>query len=222
MASSTTLDFVAARSPVTTPVTKFGGHPVWLQAACVPTSRRTGEPMTFIGQVVVPPELAPDERLCIAYLFMTGAGFDERAMETWSPSDGETAVVLQSGAATDARPATYPSLLTHWVDTDGPRREVACEYLVVASEANEHPYRTAESLDDLPDADRARIIESWRGNKIGGSPYWIQDEEFPFPGARLLLQLEDGTFPFNLNLGTGVGYVFLSEDSRSAALLWQC
>jgi hypothetical protein len=94
--------------------------------------------------------------------------------------------------------------------------------LVVESEASEHPYRTWEELGNVSEEDRERIIESWRGNKIGGAPYWLQSEEPPFPNARLLLQLEDGTYPFNLNLGTGVGYVFMSEDSTSAAMLWQC
>lgn len=59
--------------------------------------------------------------------------------------------------------------------------------------------------------------------KFGGQPVWLQSPEWPFgPRSRLLLQLECSTYPFKLNLRTGVGYVFVDGDARHAALLWQC
>lgn len=226
MPSSLRIEFIAAPTGIAAPVTKFGGHPVWLEVPTVPLSRRTGEPMVFIGQVVVPPELAADNRLRIAYLFMTGAGFDERAMETWSPSEGETCVLVQCGGAESAALANYPRRLMRWEEGDdhgGRRHEAACEYVVTQTPEEEAAYLSLDELGALPEADSARIMESWRGNKIGGAPYWVQAEEFPFGrDSRLLLQLECSTYPFNFNLGTGVGYVFTNADATQAALLWQC
>lgn len=226
MPSSQCIEFAASPTSITAPVTKFGGHPVWLEEPVIPLSRRTGEPMVFIGQVVIPPELAADDQLCIAYIFMTGAGFDERAMETWSPADGETRVVVQRAKAETAAVAPYPKRLMRWEEGDedgGRRREVPCEYVVTQTTEEEAAYLSFDQLDELPEADRGRIMESWRGNKIGGAPYWLQAEEFPFgEGSKLLLQLECGTYPFNLNLGTGVGYVFIDASASQAAILWQC
>jgi len=178
--------------------------------------------MTFVAQIVVPSDLRPDERVYVAYVFMTGAGFDERAMETWNPEDGETAVILQSSTGSSPVDSTYPELLKRWEETERGRVEVPCEYGVIESLAHEAEYLTFEQLAQLPDDEQTRRSESWRGNKIGGAPYWLQNEEFPFPDSRLLVQLEDGTYPFSLNLGTGVGYVFVDSVCEKGKLLWQC
>lgn len=158
----------------------------------------------------------------MAYIFMTGAGFDHRAMETWDPKDGETTVILQSGIRAPIAVSPYPALLKRWHEASGVRSEVLCEYGVAESPAHEAEYMTFEQLELLTEGERARIGESWRGNKIGGSPYWMQHAEFPLSDSRLLLQLEDGTYPFNLNLGTGMGYVFIDPACRQGSLLWQC
>jgi uncharacterized protein YwqG len=222
MPTCISIDFVPSNQPLIGLVTKFGGFPVWLEDPEVPLSRRTGDPMTFVGQIVVPPGLRPDEQIYVAYVFMTGAGFDDRAMETWNPEDGETAVILQKGTQSPTMSSTYPQLLKRWEKSDRGRVEVPCEYAVVESPVQEAPYMSFDQLDQLSDDDQMRSFESWRGHKIGGSPYWLQNEEFPFPDSRLLLQLEDGTYPFSLNLGTGVGYVFIDSGCQKGKLLWQC
>jgi uncharacterized protein YwqG len=69
-----------------------------------------------------------------------------------------------------------------------------------------------------------KYAETLDGNKIGGSPIFIQGTEFPGPGRwRLLLQLDSTKVPFYINFGdSGVGYLFLSEDGQLGKFLWQC
>ena len=66
--------------------------------------------------------------------------------------------------------------------------------------------------------------ERLKGNKLGGTPGFIQFPEFPKGGSwRLLLQLDSTTVPFFVNFGDGgVGYAFISEDGRRGKFLWQC
>jgi uncharacterized protein YwqG len=62
------------------------------------------------------------------------------------------------------------------------------------------------------------------GNKVAGTPGFIQADEFPEAGPwRLLLQLDSMTVPFHVNFGdAGIGYAYISEDGRSGRFLWQC
>jgi uncharacterized protein YwqG len=62
------------------------------------------------------------------------------------------------------------------------------------------------------------------GNKLGGTPGFLQNEDYPGEGEwKLLLQLDSTKVPFYVNFGdAGVGYAFLSADGREARFLWQC
>lgn len=61
-------------------------------------------------------------------------------------------------------------------------------------------------------------------NKLGGTPVFMQGDEFPFKGnCRLLLQLDSCSVPFYINFGdAGVGYAFLNDKADQAKFLWQC
>lgn len=222
MPRSIRLEFREATRPDDRPVTRFGGQPAWLDAPVTPISRRTGKPMTFICQIEIPPDWHAPGPARMAYVFMTGGGFDYNAVETWNPEDGETAVVVQSGPAARPAAAPYPDTLKRWEEVDGRRTEVPHEYAVDQTPVEEPDYVSMAALEDLGDHERNALCEAWRGNKIGGSPAWAQYEEFPYQDWRLLLQLEDGTYPFNLNLGTGIGFVFLDATCIEGKLLWQC
>jgi hypothetical protein len=57
----------------------------------------------------------------------------------------------------------------------------------------------------------------------GIAPHWLQGEETPGDGWRLLVQLDSGVLPFYVNFGdAGVGYAFLSPDGKEGRFLWQC
>lgn len=73
--------------PLSAPVTKLGGQPVWLSAPSWPLSRETGEPMAFVGQFRL-----PGTELRMAYLFMSSDADD-----TFEPEGGENAFFCQPG-----------------------------------------------------------------------------------------------------------------------------
>jgi uncharacterized protein YwqG len=77
------------------------------------------------------------------------------------------------------------------------------------------------SCSEAQTHDYFRALE---GNKIGGTPTFIQSDEFPPGGAwALLLQLDSTAVPFRINFGdAGVGYAFVSHDATQGRFLWQC
>lgn len=55
---------------------------------------------------------------------------------------------------------------------------------------------------------------------LGGEPLWIQGDETPDQGWKLLVQLTDR---YGTNFGdAGIGYAFVSPDHREGRFLWQC
>ncbi|MGW7106499.1 hypothetical protein ACWGHU_10085 [Streptomyces xanthophaeus] len=77
------MSFRVAREPVTEPVSKFGGRPVWLDGPAWPVHPRSGEPLVFIGQFRV-----PGDEVRLAYLFLHEEDMDMggTAPETARPS----------------------------------------------------------------------------------------------------------------------------------------
>ncbi|MDQ1626961.1 MAG: hypothetical protein QOI54_705 [Actinomycetota bacterium] len=83
-----------ADAPVTDPVTKFGGQPVWVGEPAWPLSAELGAPMRFIGQLCVPGTADSPPRM--AYLFMTQD--DDADVEgTWEADGGENALICRPG-----------------------------------------------------------------------------------------------------------------------------
>ncbi|CAM00692.1 hypothetical protein A8924_1767 [Saccharopolyspora erythraea NRRL 2338] len=88
------LRFAEAAGPITEPVTKFGGQPVWLDEPTWPLSASTGRPMRFLGQVRLPGD---EPRL--GYLFITDE--EDYVDGTWEPGGGENAFFAQPGEPAD-------------------------------------------------------------------------------------------------------------------------
>jgi hypothetical protein len=80
------VEFASAAGPVREAVTKLGGQPVWLEEPQWPLSRRTGEPLQFLGQFTL-------EGGALGYLFMAGDDTDG----TFDPEGGENALLVQPG-----------------------------------------------------------------------------------------------------------------------------
>jgi hypothetical protein len=74
-----------AGRPITDPITKVGGQPVWLEQPQWPVSRALARPMWFIAQFEVPAGLA--------YVFLTDA--TDRVDDANDPGCGENAVIVQ-------------------------------------------------------------------------------------------------------------------------------
>lgn len=166
------IDFVRSQEPITEAVTKFGGVPVRVAAPQWPLSRESGEPMHFIAQIAIEPELFGGEPGRMAYLFMSG---DEDGDGTWEPDGGENALIIQPGDAALAvqtaplreGPSIFEMVfpVPHHLGVQSP-----CEFATRLSETVEDGGRSGE--------------EHSFDNQIGGAPVWMQGDETPGEGWR--------------------------------------
>jgi hypothetical protein len=212
-----------SESPIQQPVTKLGGLPVWVAEPAWPVSPTAGEPMLFIGQIVVEPRLFPVEPGRIAYIFMTS---DEAVDGTWDPRSGENAVVIQQTSPGRKATTTEGTRLmeTYWANGVALTRPL--ELIATVSIEPDLPDVPYEELSQW-DPERQLEYYAARGQRIGGTPDWIQSDESP-AGWRLLLQLPDypkvgrESIQTNWNFGTGSCYAMISPDCSEGIVLWQC
>jgi hypothetical protein len=221
------IQFSASSHPIAERVTKFGGQPVWVAAPQWPLSRETGNPMRFIGQIALDDAGVPMGAGKMAYLFMTDEA--EYVDGTWEPDGGENAVIIQPDGAAPAAatvPTAYGPSLYEMVQAPGAAllTEEEREYAVRLSVKDEPAF--------VPEAERAdwnqeafgRYAEALDGNKIGGSPIFLQADEFPDDSVwHMLLQLDSSSVPFSVNFGdAGIAYVFVDPTASVGKMLWQC
>jgi len=212
-------------SPITEPVIKFGGQPVWLEEPQWPLSRETGKQMMFVCQAALEGELFGGPSGRMAYLFVTR---DDAwpSVATNRPDEGENAIIVQPGGdggevETVPEP-TGPSLRLKERGPDG--RYVAYEYAAEFIPAEDPEFAGENEWWGWSEKAWGAYHDVTRGNKIGGTPLFLQADEFPRGGPwRLLAQLDSISVPFRLDFGDdGVGWAFLSEDGKSGKFLWQC
>lgn len=159
--------------------------------------------MTFIGQVVIEESLYPKATGKMAYLFMS----DED--NNYDYESGENAVIIQ--------PGKIPAFINTNKENNGPTlpHEFATRYLSgfepVESQDEMHDF-----LSSLPHAEQDTQIAYFVKTKLGGTPYYIQDEELPRKkGWEPLLQINPGDAPFDMNLGdSGLTYVVINQDEQ--------
>jgi uncharacterized protein YwqG len=220
-----TLEFTPAAAPVAGLVTKFGGQPNWIAEPQWPLSRATGNPMRFIAQIALEEALFPGASGRMAYLFMTDE--EDYVDGTWEPDGGENAVVIQPGkvGAAVAALASGPTLYEMVeVKRKKPLEPQPREYTVRLTRGDDPLFQPESQRAHFSDEEWDAYANALDGNKIGGTPIFLQDDEFPSPGDwRLLLQLDSTRVPFFVNFGdAGVAYAFLSMDGSEGKLLWQC
>jgi uncharacterized protein YwqG len=90
---------------------------------------------------------------------------------------------------------------------------------------SEDPAFIPESaLSQLSESDAKAYRDKLAGNKVGGTPDFLQSDELPFPERwHLLLQLDSTQVPFWINFGdAGIGYAFLNGNGTEGKFLWQC
>lgn len=221
------IEFREVSSPITDAVTKFGGQPAWIGEPQWPMSRETGNPMRFICQVKLTRDLFPDTAAEMAYLFMTDEENGEFVDGTYEPDGGENAVILQPGAATvpttslTQGPTLYRMIQMPGYDSLQPE---PCEFAVELTVEDDIPFLSEAERRKIPETEAQAANSSLNENKIGGTPVFMQGEEFPFAATcRLLLQFDSCSVPFYVNLGdAGVGYAFINQAGDQAKFLWQC
>lgn len=220
------LRFIESKEAIGKPVTKFGGQPVWIAGPAWPLSRETGKPMQFIGQVALNHEFGFTTPARMAYLFMTGDD-DGFVDGTYDPDGGENAVILQPGTTTLPTSAVSdgPSLyrMVHQPGNDRLQPK-PCEFSVELVEAEDVDFVQEENRWKMSEEEAASETGKLNENKVGGTPVFMQGDEFPFDdGWQFLLQLDSCNLPFEINFGdAGVGYAFLNSDGSKAKFLWQC
>ena len=219
------IEFIESRKPISGFVTKFGGQPSWAGEPQWPLSKSTGKPMRFICQIVIDPQMFHPASAQMAYLFMTDG--EDYVDGTWEPDGGENAVILQPGQnRADTQSLKEGPTLYRMVKKPFHKELVpeACEFSVILKPEEDPDFVDEAEIFEWEEAKQDAHAVKLQGNKIGGTPGFIQRPEFPGPGKwSLLLQLEMRKVPFFINLGDlGVGLVFLSEDGQTAKFLWQC
>ncbi|PKT70951.1 hypothetical protein CW362_21740 [Streptomyces populi] len=223
------MSFRAVTEPVTEPVTKFGGRPVWLEEPTWPLDPSTGEPLVFIGQFRV-----PGEELRLAYLFLAE---DDRVMGM-DPTSGEAVVLVQPGGrvpsfAVIGPPGTQGRSLWRW---GADETEIPVELSVdltpmppeLDAEANHHAawwrYMRHEGPEvRLPSGDEPEDFMGGTAVLPNGRAWGVEDDSWQF-----LCQFADrgeetdSGDPFFLNFGYGSGFVFMSSDHREGRFLGDC
>lgn len=209
------ITFIPSEKPITQPVTKFGGKPVWLTEPQWPLSAGSGNPMQFIAQIALDPEIFPGTAGKVAYLFMTSD--DDEAAETWDPDSGDNAVIIQPNGIlhVPVAPLRHGPTLFEPIEVENNLYEPQLrEFTVSLTTEEEQPLIQDDQYDNLS------------GNKIGGTPYFIQSEEYPHDQPEnwsLLLQLDSENVPFYINFGdAGIGYAFINKAGTLGKFLWQC
>lgn len=213
-----------AARPITTPVSKLGGKPVFVAQLEAPHCQSCGQRMDFIGQFRLDFPLQLSHRFQVAYVFMCPGQFDERGWltcPTWEALFGANTLLLQEDnglALVPDAPARYP------------------DYELTLRRAPEPELDV--SRFDLPDEQMELI--SW-ATKLGGVPAWVQTNETPnCPHCgkcmRFVVQIDaqpDGPWAadhsqgFNYELfdfgDAGLGFVFIcpNDCSPEGAFLWQ-
>lgn len=96
------------------------------------------------------------------------------------------------------------------------------EYLAATEALNFGPSREEFGVQIID----AEIEEDeLEGSRIGGSPEFMQGEEYPEPKGewRFLCQIDSCSLPFEVNFGdAGIAYVFIKKSASKGKFLWQC
>jgi uncharacterized protein YwqG len=223
-----TLTIKEASAPINSPITKFGGQPVWLETPQWPISRQLKKPMRFICQIKLEDTVFPGGEGKMAYLFMTD---DEEYVDgTWKANGGENAVIIQPeglpAVATQAL-ETGPTL-KHYRQVDGEELLQAVDVELEAQlNLTEDPDYIAESVrvsGSMSEDELRAYYNQIEGNKVGGVPDFLQSEAFPDDKQdwQLLLQLDSCDQPFTVNFGgSGIGYAFINESLSEGRFIWQ-
>jgi uncharacterized protein YwqG len=220
------LTFIESSTPVTDLVTKLGGQPNWLLGPEWPISRELGTQMRFIGQIKIDKNLFPESQAQMAYIFITD---DEDFVDgTWEPDGGENAIILQPGnnAVKTISNATGPTL-QNYIKVEGRDRlhPVNIELTVNFEDAEDPVFIPEDDLFEIPEHDVKNYYQRLDGNKIGGTPGFLQGDKFPdqVEDWQLLLQLDSCSKQYFINFGDGgISYSFINKNGTKAKFLWQC
>ena len=227
MINRSTIEFKKRNTVINELVTKFGGQPNWLEEPQWPISSELNSPMRFICQIKLTEDNFPGSGGKIAYIFMTE---DEEYVDgTWEPDGGENAIIIQPGGIPQVKVQSIETgpTLQNYIEVSGESKLLPenVELEVILHKSTDPEYIEQNKLYDMPEDQAEAYSEKVAGNKIGGTPGFLQNDEFPSEGEcwKLLLQLDSCGVPFSVNFGdSGISYAFINEDATVGKFLWQC
>ena len=180
--------------------------------------------MQFICQIPLEAELFPGAADSLAYVFMTSGGDGE---ETWAPDSGENAILLvPRGRLTNSLTVGDAPRLCRMVKKWWSKKLLpeACSFAAQVTHSEDPAFIPEAKLMAMPEEQARAYRNSLCGNKLGGTPGFLQGDELPIPDPwYLLLQLDSAQVPFWVNFGdTGIGYAFINHAGTEGRFLWQC
>jgi len=224
MPISAKIKFEKTNESIQESVTKFGGQPIWITGPQWPLSKDTGNPMEFICQLALSEDIFPNSKGKMAYIFMTE---EEYVDGTWEPDGGENAVIIQPGTPqVKVEGVLNGPAIKAYVEVNGENllQPEPIELAVEIAIKNDPEYTDEENRASWRDAQYDEYTKSLDYNKIGGTPIFLQNDEFPEgDDYKLLLQLDSTQVPFYVNFGdSGIGYAFINSEGTIGKFLWQC
>ncbi|MFB7473574.1 hypothetical protein [Kitasatospora sp. NPDC056184] len=214
----------AAEQPISDPVAKLGGQPVWLADPAWPVDPSSGRPLVFIGQFPI-----PGDELRLAYLFLDE---DDLIMGGIDPEAGDAVLLVQPDGrippfAVIGPPGTRGRTLWRRGADDS---ELPVEWHV---DLQPVPPGTDRSIDD-----QAAFERSMRGegpavgmpdgevlhDYVGGTacyPNHYARVEAPWQFLFKISDTPDDEDPYFLNFGYGYGFGFVSPDHREGRFFWE-
>ena len=99
-----------------------------------------------------------------------------------------------------------------------------CTFSAKLAPSEDPAFIPEADLVKLPEDQACAYRDALTGNKLGGTPGFLQGDELPIPGPwYLLLQLDSAEVPFWINFGdAGIGYAFINRAGTEGRFLWQC
>ncbi|MFD0273465.1 hypothetical protein ACFVHB_06035 [Kitasatospora sp. NPDC127111] len=214
-----------AQQPISDPVAKLGGQPVWLAEPTWPVDPSTGRPLVFIGQFPI-----PGDELRLAYLFLDE---EDLIMGGTNPEAGDAILLVQPDGripsfAAVGPPGTQGRTLWRW----GPdETEIPVEWHV---DLQSVPAEIDRSIDEQAAFERSRRgegpdVEMPDGEDlhdyVGGTACYSNHYarvEAPWQFLFKISDAPDDEAPYFLNFGYGYGYGFVSPDHREGRFFWEC
>lgn len=198
----------AVEEPITEPVAKLGGDPIWLDKPCWPVHPTTREPLDFIGQFPVPAE--PSEERRMAYLFLS---YDDYETGGVDPEDGEAVLLIQPGGRIPEFAAIGPTGTkgrSLW--RFGPEEELV-------------PVECRIELTPVPDEVEQDLELHGTvnvDNYFGGRPAYPDWAGVEAPWRfYFCLSGTDLDEQYFLNFAHGYGYAYLSPDRLEGRFSWE-
>ncbi|MFK7787957.1 MAG: DUF1963 domain-containing protein [Phycisphaeraceae bacterium] len=221
----TIAEFKAASTPITEPISKFGGQPVWIEDPAWPISESWDRPMQFLAQIAIPPSLSTESKM--AYIFVTHQRPNERDDKNWFfdpdacfSGAGENAVIIQPGGQDAVPTRTQATGPTTYLE-DGSD----CEFTIDLVQTTDPAFLSGDDYQKAPQTERDTYFDTVSGNKIGGVPAFFQGDDWPGEDPDnwdLLVQIDANTLPFHLNLGASpICFVFISKDHTEGRFFCQ-